>query len=70
MKEKHYYKAQKIKHKVKNLRSWEYEQNEKGWKSTSGLVPVILIYAIISIAVEIFINMRPTREIEQDGTLR
>lgn len=70
MKEKHYYKAQKIKHKVKNLRSWEYEQNEKGWKSTSRLVPITLIYTIISIAVEIFNNMRPTRAIEQDGTLR
>lgn len=37
--------------------------------STSGVVPIILISSIISIAIEIFIRARPTRETLQDSTL-
>lgn len=51
MKEKHNYKKQEIQHKGKNLRKWVCEQKEKkGWKSTSGVVPIILISSVISIA--------------------
>lgn len=54
----------------KNPRKWVCEQKEKkGWKSTSGVVPIILISSIISIAIEIFIRTRPTKEALQDSTL-
>lgn len=44
----------------KNPRKWVCEQKEKGWKSTSGVVPIILISSIISIDIEIFIRTRTT----------
>lgn len=48
MKEKHNYKKQENQHEGKNPRKWVCEK--KGWKSTSGLVSIILISSIITIA--------------------
>lgn len=48
MKEKHNYKKQEIQHEGKNPRKGVCEK--KGWKSTSGLVSIILISSVITIA--------------------
>lgn len=48
MKEKHNYKKQEIQREGKNPRKGVCEK--KGWKSTSGLVSIILISSVITIA--------------------
>lgn len=49
MKEKHNYKKQEIWQEGENPRKGVCEK--KGWKSTSGLVSIILISSIITIAI-------------------